>query len=899
MIPNTTARPRRVGIALAALLTLTLLFTGFVLPATAQGSNTYAAACSDVSLRTGAKTSATRKALIAAGTKIRVVATVEGGSYSTTCVGAVSGSKWFRIDAVNGTSVSSRYGVDYVYAATKLFTSATTYATPPPAGTDSKGAALMKLVNADRKALGKSTLAIDPSLVAIARNAPFACPSKTSMEITGRARDMAVRAYFSHDIKGCTKSDGTAYRAREILAVLYGYTGSRSEIIHWNSAGTAETSYKVGCSSSGTNCTGGTITVTKTVATAQRNFMMSSTHRAVELSTNYDRFGCGSSKAPDSARVYYACLFTAGGPTPLPKPTPDPTPAASPTPEPKLTNASCSVNLRTKPTTSATREATIKTGTTVRVIATVTSGGSYATDCGGRDIAGKSWFKIDRVNGTSVSSLYGVSAVYGAAGLFRPESSSTAAATESIGSVGQTAADGAEEPVAEPVAEPSPTPSPSPAPSPTPTPAPSPSPTPTPAPSPSPTPAPSPTPTPTPTIAKVYTLGTSVTFYGRGYGHGVGLSQYGARGRATAGQDYATILAHYFKGATLGSVPNSQIRVLVLDDFAASSTKPLTVYGRTGTFTIDGIAKTFPKEARVRFYPTTSSGTTWRLVVTSAGGTTLHNATSPKSIRIRPAQTSTRLELFSKPSSYDRYRGVLRLIGSTRVDVVNEITLELYLRGVVPAEMPSHWHAEALKAQAVAARSFAARRLRPGVSTFDLYDDTRSQVYQGVLREAASTNTAISATSGKVLKSGSSIANTFFHSTGGAATEHNENVFVSSTGAKVAGAVSYLRGSSDRAPDGTPYDASSPYISWKTKTYTRSQLSSWLAGDSRTNVGTVVKLDLRNRGVSGRLISVTIIGSTGTKKTVSGDVFRSVINARRPAGDPLFRSNYFSITPVP
>ena len=892
MIPNTTAHPRRVGFALAALLTLALLFTGFVLPATAEGSNTYAAACGDVSLRTGAKTSATRKALIASGTRVRVVATVEGGSYSASCGGAVSGAKWFRIDAVNGTSVSSRYGVDYVYAATKLFKAASEVGTPPSAGSDSKGTALMKLVNADRKALGKSTLAIDPSLVAIARNAPFACPSKASMEITGRARDMAVRSYFSHDIKGCRKADGTAYRAREILAVLYGYTGSRSEIIHWNSAGTTETSYKVGCSSSGTSCKGGTITVTKTVATAQRNFMSSSTHRAVELSTNYDRFGCGSSKAPDSARVYYACLFTAGGPTALPKPTPNPTPAASPTPEPKLTNASCSVNLRTKPSTSAAREATIKTGTTVRVIATVTSGGSYATDCSGRDIAGKSWFKIDRVNGKAVSSLYGVSAVYGAAGLFRPESSSTAAATESIGTVGQTAADGIEV-----VAEPTPTPDPSPTPSPSPSP--SPTPTPAPSPTPSPTPTPAPSPTPTPTIAKVYTLGTSVTFYGRGYGHGVGMSQYGARGRATAGQDYATILAHYFKGATLGGVPNAQIRVLVLDDFAASSTKPLTVYGRTGTFTIDGIDKTFPKDARVRFYPTASSGATWRLVVTSAGGTTLHSATSPKSIRIRPAQTSTRLQVDSKPSTYDRYRGVLRLIGSTRVDVVNELTLELYLRGVVPAEMPSHWHAEALKAQTVAARSFAARRLRPGVSTFDLYDDTRSQVYQGVLREAASTNTAISATSGKVLKSGSSIANTFFHSTGGAATEHNENVFVSSTGARVAGAVSYLRGSSDRAPDGTPYDASSPYISWKTKTYTRSQLSTWLASDTRTNVGTVVKLDLRNRGVSGRLISVTIIGSTGTKKTVSGDVFRSVINARRPAGDPLFRSNYFSIVPVP
>src|SRR5688500_8621607 len=94
VIPNTTAHPRRVGISLAALLTLTLLFTGFVLPATVAGSTTYVAACSDVSLRTAAKTGATRKALIPSGTRVRVVATVEGGSYSANCGGSVSGAKW-------------------------------------------------------------------------------------------------------------------------------------------------------------------------------------------------------------------------------------------------------------------------------------------------------------------------------------------------------------------------------------------------------------------------------------------------------------------------------------------------------------------------------------------------------------------------------------------------------------------------------------------------------------------------------------------------------------------------------------------------------------------------------------------------------------------------------------
>jgi stage II sporulation protein D len=221
------------------------------------------------------------------------------------------------------------------------------------------------------------------------------------------------------------------------------------------------------------------------------------------------------------------------------------------------------------------------------------------------------------------------------------------------------------------------------------------------------------------------------------------------------------------------------------------------------------------------------------------------------------------------------------------------------MRGVVPAEMPSGWPAEALEAQTVAARTYAARRLRPGVSTWDVYDDTRSQVYHGSQREATATNNAIVGTAGQVLRSGSAFANTVFHSTGGGATEHNENVFVSSTGAKIAGVVSYLRGSPDRAADGTKYDAGSPWIKWKTATYTRSQLSSWFASDSRTNVGTLVKLDLRNRGVSGRLISVTLIGSTGTSKKVSGDVFRSIVNAKNPAADPLFRGNLFSLAPIP
>ena len=264
---------------------------------------------------------------------------------------------------------------------------------------------------------------------------------------------------------------------------------------------------------------------------------------------------------------------------------------------------------------------------------------------------------------------------------------------------------------------------------------------------------------------------------------------------------------------------------------------------------------------------------------------------------MRGATTSTVFQVASRTSTYDTYRGTIRVGLSTstgKASVTDELTMERYLRGVVPAEMPSTWPTAALEAQSIAARSYAARRLRPGVSYFDVVDDTSAQVYLGVLGEQAATTAAIDATAGVVLVQGAEIANTMFHSTGGGATEHNENVYVSSSGAKVAGAVSYLRGSSDRRADGSAFDDSSPYATWKTATYTRTQLSAWFGSDSRTNVGTLTALDLRDRGVSGRLISVKLIGSLGTK-TVSGDVFRSVFNARRPSGDQLLRSTLFDL----
>jgi stage II sporulation protein D len=540
------------------------------------------------------------------------------------------------------------------------------------------------------------------------------------------------------------------------------------------------------------------------------------------------------------------------------------------------------VNLRTGASTTKAIKTQVDRGDLLTVVNTV-SGGSYQTNCG-KWLSGSDWHKISAINGQSVSSRFGVNYLFGASKLFKTV---TVAATPA--------------PTAEPTAEPTSDPSipPSAAPTDAPT---------TPSPDPSGDPdaslPPDATPSPSPSPDGPIALPDTITFYGRGWGHGVGMSQYGAHGRALAGQSAGEILGHYFRDTTMGSISNVAVRVLVLSGFKASATNPLRIYGRGGSWSIDGIAATFPADAGLRMIPTTVNGTTsWQAVVRRSDGTTLYVAKVPARIMVRPGSGAT-LQLWSKPSAYDRYRGTLRVIGSTgstpTVKVVNSLAIENYLKGVVPAEVSAAWPAEAVKAQAIAARSYAARRLHPSSGTYDLHDDTRHQVYRGVLAEKSGSNSAIAATAGKVRRAASGkIANTLFHSTGGGATEHNENVFVSSTGDQVSSPVKYLRGSMDRLSDGTPYDEASNFATWKTHSYTLTQIQKFFGADSRTNVGTLVALDLRDRGVSGRLISVTLIGASGKTKTVSGAVFIAVFNAQRPAADRQMRTTLFDLAPIP
>ncbi|HXG39856.1 MAG TPA: SpoIID/LytB domain-containing protein, partial [Candidatus Limnocylindrales bacterium] len=413
---------------------------------------------------------------------------------------------------------------------------------------------------------------------------------------------------------------------------------------------------------------------------------------------------------------------------------------------------------------------------------------------------------------------------------------------------------------------------------------------------------------PAPGVGSIVPLSGPVAFHGRGAGHGVGLSQWGARGRALAGQTAAEILGHYYPGTVVGSVdPRLPVRVLVLSGHRGTAAAPLTLFGRGGAWTIDGSDVLLPPDARLTLVRSTlgvvapGSPVAWQLTVRAVTGEPLLDRTVSSELRLRPAGPTTRLQVWSKPSVYDLYRGDLRIVLGSTASVVNELTLDVYLRGVVPAEMPATWPLEALRAQAIVARSYAARRVRSGIGLYDLTDDTRTQVYRGVRAERPATTRAILDTTGLVVRDAQgAIANTLFHAAAAGATESNESVFVASNGARLARPVAYLRSRPDRAADGTPWDdlAGSPWSSWRTATYAPEALSAILAADPRTNVGLVLGLGLSDRGASGRLASVTIVGTAGTR-TLAATTFQAIFNARRPLGDPPLRSTWFDLGPIP
>jgi len=324
---------------------------------------------------------------------------------------------------------------------------------------------------------------------------------------------------------------------------------------------------------------------------------------------------------------------------------------------------------------------------------------------------------------------------------------------------------------------------------------------------------------------------------GGGFGHGIGMSQYGTLGYAEHGWSYDRILAHYYQGTKLGTVSPSQL---------------VTVLLKNGSASFGGATRA----AGHRLSP----GTTYTAKPAAGGGVEVDGGGKKVGTFAAPLTVSGKGPLTL--SGAGSYRGsfVLRPDGSGGIETVNSVDLEDYVRGVVSAEMPSSWPEAALEAQAVAARTYVLTAGAAG-SDFDVYSDTRSQMYRGVAAETPSTDAAIAATRGQVVTYAGNPVVTYFFSSSGGWTESIQNVWPGAT------AEPWLRGVRD------PYDGAggNPYHRWG------SNLSVAAAAARLRGLveGSLVGIQVVRHGFSPRIITAEVVGTRG-RVTVSGARLQSI-----------------------
>jgi stage II sporulation protein D len=327
---------------------------------------------------------------------------------------------------------------------------------------------------------------------------------------------------------------------------------------------------------------------------------------------------------------------------------------------------------------------------------------------------------------------------------------------------------------------------------------------------------------------------------GHGFGHGVGMSQYGAYGYATHGKGYAFILGHYYSGTTIGTLGGPRIVRVLLDvsggdiDFSGATSACGTALDADHSYEAHRVGSS----VRLR----------------SSGGRPIANC--GHTLR---AAGNGQVTIDGSP-----YHGALEVVPTESdagsLNEINALPVDQYVKGVIPNESPPSWPQAALRAQAVAARSFALTGAVGG-NGFDLYDDTRSQVYEGMSSETAATNEAAEATRGQVVMYGGKIAETYFSACSGGHTESVQNVFFGP-------AIPYLVG----VPD--PYDGACPLHNWKLE-FSGPEISSRLGAYLNGKLKQVV---ITKRGVSPRIVEAKLIGTGGVTK-VRGDQLEAALGS--------------------
>lgn len=234
-----------------------------------------------------------------------------------------------------------------------------------------------------------------------------------------------------------------------------------------------------------------------------------------------------------------------------------------------------------------------------------------------------------------------------------------------------------------------------------------------------------------------------------------------------------------------------------------------------------------------------------------------------------------------------RYRGSLELRHrGAGLTAVNIVPVDDYLLSVVPEEMPTDWPAEALKAQSVAARSFALKsRGRHAAEGYDLCTTTHCQLYKGIASEKTASTAAVRATRGEVLTYGGQPIEALFHTDSGGMTESSEDVWGSH--------VPYLRAVRD-TPLGT--------MPW-TKTVSTAALEQKLAAKGHA-IGRLRAIELsplavgraaKDRTASGRVKAMTVTGTKGSV-TLSGTAWRSLLGLKSALFDAKLTKDTVTFT---
>ncbi len=335
------------------------------------------------------------------------------------------------------------------------------------------------------------------------------------------------------------------------------------------------------------------------------------------------------------------------------------------------------------------------------------------------------------------------------------------------------------------------------------------------------------------TASAASTPATTLYVSGGGFGHGIGMSQYGAYGYALNGWTYQQILARYYTGTALGATnPDQVVRVLL----------------GSGSAAFAGASHAGNK----RLNPSL----TYDVVPLANRSLKLVNQTTRKAVGTFPAPLTAAGPGPLSVAGLGTYRGSLefRPKRSGGVDTVNVVGLDDYVQGVIAAEMPSTWSPDALKAQAVAARTYAITTDVAG-TFYNLYPDTRSQMYRGVGAETTATNAAVAATSGQIVTYNGAPAVTYFFASSGGYTENVKDAWPGAT------ADPWLRGVAD------PYDGAGgdPYHHWTRQmslTTAAKQLGKLVRGH-------LVGINVTKHGASPRIMSASVIGTRGTT-TVTG-----------------------------